>query len=108
MTKNSSFSCFLAIFMSYFPLFLRSKRICKACKSRYMLDRYDQKFVVFAFYDRFHEYFPLFWGSGRFTTTVRFDTCGRDMTQSSHFMAVFMSYCPVFYGSKAIYINLKI
>src|SRR5215216_4406803 len=47
---------------------------------------------------------------GRFTTTVRLDTCWREMTQnsqSSHFMAVFMSSCPLFYGSKAIYIILK-
>jgi len=41
MTKNSSFSRFLAIFMSYFPLFLRFNRISNAYKTRYMFERYD-------------------------------------------------------------------
>ena len=41
--------------------------------------------------------------------TLRHDTSWRDLTQNlqfSRFMAVFMSYCPQFDGSRAIYNNL--
>ena len=51
----------------------------------------DQKFVVFAFYDCFHDILPTVLGFlGRFTFF-------RGMTKKSKFflfMAVFMSYCP--------------
>src|SRR3954467_3913604 len=63
MTKNSFFSCFMVIFMSYCPRFLGSRRICIPRKNRYMFDRYDQKLFVFAFYGRFHEILPIVWDS---------------------------------------------
>jgi hypothetical protein len=49
MTKNSAFSCFMVIFMSYCPQFLGSSWICMPRKNPYMLERYDQKIVLFAF-----------------------------------------------------------
>src|SRR5215216_1863656 len=55
MTKNSSFSRFTAVFMSYWTLFWHSRWIYNDPKTRYMFESYDQKLVVFAFYDRFHE-----------------------------------------------------
>src|SRR3954466_6046127 len=106
MTKNSSFSCFMAVFMSYCPLFRGSRAIYSDLPTRYMLERYDQKLVVFVFCGRFHELLPHSLGVlGRFTVTFRPDTCWTDMTRNpsfSRFMAVFMSYCPYFYGSRAI------
>ena len=55
MTKNSSFSCFMAIFMSNCPQFWGFKAI-------YMFESYDQTLVVFAFNGNFHELWPIFLG----------------------------------------------
>src|SRR3954468_3982092 len=62
MTKNSSFSCFMVIFMSYCPRFWGSRRICMPLKNPYMFDSYDHKLVVFAFYFRCHELLPTVLG----------------------------------------------
>src|SRR3954462_12797889 len=62
MTKNSLFSRFMAVFMSYCPQFWGSKAICKARKTRYMFESYDKKLTVFAFYGRFQEILPTFYG----------------------------------------------
>ena len=77
MTKNSLFWCFLAVFMSYcprfwdsmgicmsrktqtFPRFWGSRGICMAYKNRFIFERYNQKFVIFVFYGRFHELLPM-------------------------------------------------
>ena len=58
MPKNSSFSCFMVIFMSYCPQFLGFSRICMSRKNPDMFERYDQKLAVLAFYGRFHELLP--------------------------------------------------
>ena len=55
MTKNSLFSCFMAVFMSYCQEFCGSKMI-------YMFESHDQAIVVFAYYGRFHELLPIFLG----------------------------------------------
>src|SRR3954471_18359184 len=73
-----------------------------------MLERYDPKLEVFAFYGCFHELY--FWVLGRFACLVRTLTCLRDMTRNSsfsRFMAVFMIYCPLFWGSREIYNDLR-
>src|SRR3954469_7074498 len=62
MTKNSSFSCFMVIFMSYCPQFWGSRRIYMPRKYPYMFDSYDHKLVIFAFYCRFHELLPTVLG----------------------------------------------
>ena len=62
LIKNSSFSCFMAFFMSYWPHFWGSRGIRMAHKTRYMFESYDQKLVVFAFYGRFHELLPIILG----------------------------------------------
>src|SRR3954463_10108587 len=93
MTRNSSFLRFMVVFMSYCPQFWGSRVI-------YMFQSYDQKLVFFAFYGHFHEFLPHSFGvSGRFT-------CLRVMTKKSSFSCfvdVFVSYCPQFWGSRAIY-----
>src|SRR3954470_1857753 len=97
MPKNSSFSCFMVIFMSYCPHFLGFSRICMSRKNPDMFERYDQKLAVLAFLAVFMSYDPLFRGSRRFTVTFRPDTCWKDMTRNSsfsRFMAILMSYCP--------------
>src|SRR3954465_3874028 len=63
MPKNSSFSCFMVIFMSYCPQFLGFSRICMSRKNPDMFERYDQKLAVLAFYGRFHELLPTVFGS---------------------------------------------
>ena len=62
MPKNSSFSCFMVIFMSYCPQFLGFSRICMSRKNPDMFERYDQKLAVLAFYGRFHELLPTVLG----------------------------------------------
>src|SRR3954465_2786957 len=76
MTKNSSFSRFMAVFKSYCPQFWGSKAICMARQTRYMFESYDQKLIIFAFYGRFHELLATVLGvSGRFAWLERPDTC---------------------------------
>ena len=55
MTKKSSFSRFIGVFMSYCPQFWDSKAIYNDLKTQYMLEIYDPRLVVFVFYGRFHE-----------------------------------------------------
>src|SRR3954466_13176955 len=62
MPKNSSFSCFMVIFMRYCPQFLGFSRICMSRKNPDMFERYDQKLVVFVFYGHFHELLPTVFG----------------------------------------------
>jgi hypothetical protein len=63
MAKNSSFLHFRAVFMSYYPLFWGSVEIYKEYDSLYILERNDEKIVVFAFMAAFVSYCPPFWGS---------------------------------------------
>jgi hypothetical protein len=49
MTKNTSFLCFKAIFMSYCPQFWGSVVIYKVHDTQYMFERRDKKLIVFAF-----------------------------------------------------------
>src|SRR3954462_2818713 len=53
MTKNSLFSHFKAVFMSYCPQFWGTRATWMARKTPCMFDRSDQKLVVFEFGDRF-------------------------------------------------------
>src|SRR4051812_27940982 len=53
MNKNSLFSRFKTVFMSYCPQFWGIRATWMACKTRYMFERYDQKLVVFVLDDRF-------------------------------------------------------
>src|SRR3954469_25161319 len=62
MTKNSSFSCFMVIFISYCPQLWGCRRICMPRTNPYMFDSYAHKLVVFAFYCRFHELLPTVLG----------------------------------------------
>ena len=62
MTRNSSFSHVLDIFMSYSPQFWGSRTIYKDLKTRYMFESYEQNLVVFVFSDYFHELLPTVFG----------------------------------------------
>src|SRR3954471_18171018 len=67
-----------------------------------MLERYDQKLVVFLFYDVFMSYCPSFMVLGLFKATLRPGTCLRVKPKNSSFscfMVIFMSYCSQFLGS---------
>jgi hypothetical protein len=64
MTKNSPFLRFMAVFMSYCPLFWVSEVIYKAHDTHEMFERYDQKPIIFTFLGRFVSYCPQFWVSG--------------------------------------------
>src|SRR3954470_19535485 len=86
MPKNSSFSCFMVIFMSYCPQFLGFSRICMSRKNPDMFESYDQKLAVLLFYGRFHELFVHSFGVlWRFTMTLRPDTCLRVMPKNLSF-----------------------
>src|SRR3954469_10571218 len=90
ITKNSSFSCFMAVFMSYRLMFLRSRVF-------YMFERYDEKLVVFPFCGRFHELLPIVWDSmaiyNDLTTRYMLERYDKKLVVFV-FMAIFMSYCP--------------
>src|SRR3954470_8836694 len=60
MTKNSSFSRFMAVFMSYCPYFSGSRAICMARKTRYMFERYAKNSSFSCFMVVFMSYCPLF------------------------------------------------
>jgi ABC-type glycerol-3-phosphate transport system permease component len=65
MAKNSSFLCFRAVFMSYYPLFWGSMQIYKEYDSLYILGRNDNKTCCFCVYGPFGELLPTvlgFWG----------------------------------------------
>jgi hypothetical protein len=64
MAKNSSFLHFRAVFVGYCPLFWGSVEIYKKYDSLYILERNDEKIVVFAIMAVFMNYRPLFWGFG--------------------------------------------
>src|SRR3954462_1537638 len=101
MTKNSLFSCFMVIFMSYCQRFSGSRRICIPRKNRYMFERYDEILVVFAFCGRFHELLPIVWDSmaiyNDLTTRYMLERHDKKLVVFV-FMAIFMSYCPWFLG----------
>src|SRR4051812_48379453 len=84
MPKNSLFSCFMVIFMSYCPQFLGFKRIC-ITKNPDMFERYDQKIAILAFMAVFMSYCPQFWGSRAIYNDLRPDTCLRVMPKNSSF-----------------------
>jgi hypothetical protein len=49
VTKNLLFLYFRAIFMSYCPQFWGSGVIYKVHDTQYMLERHDQKLIIFVF-----------------------------------------------------------
>jgi hypothetical protein len=61
-TKNSSFWCFRAVFVSYCPLFWGSMDIYNEYDSLYILERNDKKTRRFCVYGRFCELLPIVLG----------------------------------------------
>ena len=106
MSKNSSFSRFMAVFISYCPRFGCSRAICRAHKTRYMFENYDQKLVVFTFYGRYHELLPNVLGFKGDSQGSK-DSIHDQNSSFSCFMDVFMSYCPQFWGSMGIFLARK-
>jgi hypothetical protein len=146
MSKNSSFFCFRAVFVSYCPLFWGSIEIYKEYDSLYILERNDKKTCRFFMYGHFRELLAtvlefqgdlqgpwlsvhvwkawqkthrfcvlgmFLWGInhsfgilGWFTRPITLSTFFRGLTKNLsflHFRAIFMSYCPQFWGSGVIY-----
>jgi hypothetical protein len=107
MTKKSSFLHFRAIFVSYCPQFWDFGVIYKAHYTQQIFQRRDQKLVVFCILGPFswaiaHSFGVPEW----FTRSMTLIACLRGMTKNSSFLqfrAVFMSYCPQFWGSMEIY-----
>jgi hypothetical protein len=58
MTKNSSFLCFRAVFVSYCPLFWGSRVIYMKYDIPYILERDNKKLIIFVFYGHFRELLP--------------------------------------------------
>jgi hypothetical protein len=106
MTKNPSFLCFGSIFMSYCPQFWISAVIYKAHDTQSMSERHDQKLVVFTFSGRFHELLSTILGfRGDFQGPWHLVHVWHawPKTHFFAFMSIFVSYCPLFWGSRAIY-----
>src|SRR4051812_48469590 len=125
MTKKSSFSCFVDVFVSYCPQFWGSIAINT-------FETYEQNVVIFTFYGFFMSYCRFILGfqgdlhvsdlgpktrlflhfmdifmsyCHSFGITGRF-TCFGFLTKIMsflRFMAIFMRYCPQFWGSRVIY-----
>jgi hypothetical protein len=53
MTKNSLFSCFMAVFVSNCPRFWCSEATYNTREIRYMLKRHVKKLIIFTFYRPF-------------------------------------------------------
>src|SRR4051812_9096006 len=62
ITRKSSFSRFIAVFMSYCPQLWGYRAIYNDLKTQYMFESYEQKFVVFVFMAIFMCYCPRFLG----------------------------------------------
>jgi hypothetical protein len=107
ITKNSSFLCFRAIFVSYCPLFWGSGVIYKAHDTQYILERDDKKTHHFCVLWPFSRAIAYSFGvPGWFTRSMTLSTCLRSMTKNSSFLCfrdVFVSYCPQFWGSVETY-----
>jgi hypothetical protein len=63
MTKNSSFLCFRAVFMSYCPQFWGSWLIYNVHDTQYQFKRHAKNSSFLCFRAIFVSYCPLFWGS---------------------------------------------
>jgi hypothetical protein len=106
MTKNSSFLRFRAVFMSYRPLFRGYVEIYKEYDSLYILERNDD-FFCFCVYGSFCELLPIvlgFWADlqGPWHLVHVWEAWQKNSSFLC-FRAVFMSYCPQFWGSGVIY-----
>jgi hypothetical protein len=106
MTKNSSFLHFRAVFMSYRPLFRGYVEIYKEYDSLYILERNDHFFLFLRLWQFSwaiaHSFGVLSW----FIRPMTLSTCLRGVTKNSSFLcfrAVFMRYCPQFWGFGVIY-----
>ena len=88
VAKNSSFSHFMVVFMSYCRQFWGSGAIYKACETRTCLTGIIKNS---SFYGRFVSYCTLFWGpwmiSKALTPATRFEGWQKTLC-FSHFMAV--------------------
>jgi hypothetical protein len=64
ITKNSSFLRLWPFFVSYCPQFWGAGVIYKARDTQYILERHDQKLILFVFMAIFVSYCPQFWDAG--------------------------------------------
>src|SRR3954464_12137704 len=90
MTRNSQFSRFIAVFMSYCPQFYGSRAIYSNPNTRYIIESYDQKLIVFM------SYCPEFYGSREIYSNPKtryiFESYDQKLIVFM-FMAIFMSFC---------------
>jgi hypothetical protein len=105
-TKNLSFCVFRAVFVSYCPLFWSSVDIYKEYDSLYIFKRNEKNSSFLCLWLFSWTITHSFGVPGWFTRPMTLSTCLSGMTKNSsflHFRAVFMSYCPQFWGSRVIY-----
>ena len=100
-TKNSWFSWFMALLMSYFPLFWGFMSTCLARKTRYKFERYDQILLIFVFCGCFHELLPTVLRSRRICmdrkTRYMFDSYGQKLV-AFVFYGYFHELLPIVLG----------
>ena len=112
MTKNSLFSLFMVVFMSYFPRFWGTRAIYDHRKTRSHVWDLWPKTVCFCVLSSFSWAIAHnFVAPGQFAWPVRLDICLRDMTKNlsiSRLTTLFMSYYLRFCGSRDIYNDRKI
>jgi hypothetical protein len=102
--------------MNYFPQFWGFRVIYKDHDTSYIFERHDQNFDFMAVLERneknssFLRLWPFLWTIahsfevlGWFTRSMTLSTYFSGMTLLLHFRAIFMSYCPQFWGSEVIY-----
>jgi hypothetical protein len=104
--QKLAFLCFRAVFVSYCPLFWGSMDIYKEYDSLYILERNDKKNSSFLCLWPFSWTIAHSFGiPGWFTRSMILSTCLSGMTKNSSFLrfrAVFVRYCPQFWGSGVI------
>jgi hypothetical protein len=97
----------MVVFVSYCPHFWGSELIYKAHDTQYMFERLDKKTHCFSVLGLFswaiaHNFGVSEW----FTRSMTLSTCLRGMAKTSLFLrfrAIFVGYCPLFWGSVEIY-----
>src|SRR3954468_18768696 len=110
MTKNSSFSCFMVIFMSVAHSFWVVGGVACLVKTLTCFRVMTKNSSLSCFMVIFMSFAHIVLVLGGFACLVRIHKCLRDMTRNSSFscyMAIFMIYCPQFWGSREIYNGLK-
>src|SRR3954471_24715696 len=103
MTKNSSFLCFVAVFMSYCPKFRNSRAIYNGCKTQYMFEDMTKNSSFSCVMAGFMSYCPQFWS---FKAIYKLASYAQKLI-ILRIMAIFIRYFPQFWVSRGIRMTLR-